>query len=68
MEDYPASHSAIVNVEGPRDFDEDERAVVAGATELVQSDPDIGAILLVCSDLPSYAAAMQEAARLPISD
>ena len=66
MEDYPVSYSAVLNVEGPRDIDQNEREVVAVSTELAQSALDIGAILLVCSDLPSNAAAMHEAVRLPI--
>ena len=68
MEDYSAFYSAIVELKGPRDTDAEEREVVAVARELVSSDPSIGAILLECSDLPPYAAAVQEAIRLPVFD
>lgn len=38
------------------------------AGELVQSDPEIGAILLECSDLPPYARAIQAVTGLPVFD
>lgn len=38
------------------------------ATDLVKKHPDIGAILLECSDLPPYAKAIQSATGLPVFD
>jgi Asp/Glu/hydantoin racemase len=68
LENLSAFYAAIVNLEGARDTDAEEREVVAVARNLVQADPDIGAILLECSCLPPYAAAVQEAVRLPVFD
>ena len=45
-----------------------EEEVVTVATKLVKENPDIGAIVLECSDMPPFAAAIQEAINLPIFD
>ncbi|RUV85188.1 hypothetical protein EOA75_27605 [Mesorhizobium sp. M1A.F.Ca.IN.022.07.1.1] len=45
-----------------------ESEVVRTAMDLVSTRPDVGAILLECSDLPPYAAAVQRATRLPVFD
>ncbi len=45
-----------------------ETEVVEVATKLVKENPDIGAILLECSDIPPFTAAIQEAVNLPIFD
>ena len=45
-----------------------EQEIVAAATKLVKKDPDIGAILLECTELPPAAAAVQNAVRLPVYD
>lgn len=42
--------------------------VIAAAVKLVRDNPDIGAILLECSDMPPYAADVQRAVRLPVFD
>lgn len=42
--------------------------VVAIATALVTAHPDIGALLLECSDLPPFAADIQEATGKPVFD
>ncbi len=38
------------------------------ARQLVRKNPEIGAILLECSDMPPYARAIQNAVRLPVFD
>ncbi len=43
-------------------------AVVEGAERLVQNNDGVKAILLECSDLPPYAAAVQKAIGLPVFD
>ena len=45
-----------------------EQELVGLAKELVSKNPDIGAILLECSDMPPYAWAIQNAVRLPVFD
>ncbi len=45
-----------------------EMEVVEVATKLVKENPDIGAMVLECSDLPPFAAAIYEAVNLPIFD
>lgn len=42
--------------------------VVNVATRLVESNPDIGAILMECSDLPPYASTVQKSVGLPVFD
>lgn len=42
--------------------------VVGSAVQLVNENPDIGAILLECSDMPPYSSAVQQAVKLPVFD
>lgn len=42
--------------------------VVTKAQKMVANNPDIRAILIECSDLPPYAAAIQDATNLPVFD
>ena len=42
--------------------------IVGLARELVSKHPEVGAILLECSDMPPYAWAVQNAVRLPVFD
>jgi len=45
-----------------------ERDVVDAGKELVARHPDVGAIVLECTNMPPYAAALQAAVRLPVYD
>jgi len=45
-----------------------EQQVVEHMQRFVRDNPDIGAILIQCSDLPPYAWAIQNAVKLPIFD
>jgi len=45
-----------------------EQQLVGLAKQFVTDHPDIGAILLECSDMPPYAWAIQNAVRLPVFD
>ncbi|SDI32327.1 aspartate/glutamate racemase family protein [Alteribacillus bidgolensis] len=60
--------SAIIESRGSFDNDIVRKEVVNASLELVHENPDMGAILLECSDLPPYAADIQRAAGLPVYD
>ncbi|HEV7256160.1 MAG TPA: aspartate/glutamate racemase family protein [Bosea sp. (in: a-proteobacteria)] len=50
------------------DVDLAERDVVDAALDLVARNPDVGAIVLECTNMPPYAAAVQAATGLPVYD
>ena len=68
MEDQPCFYAAIHAEKGELDFDKVEAEVVHVALELVANDRTVKAILFECTDLPPYAAAVQEAVGLPVFD
>ncbi|MFM7344877.1 MAG: aspartate/glutamate racemase family protein [Tagaea sp.] len=45
-----------------------ERDVVGAGIDLVAKHPEIGALVLECTNMPPYAAALAEAVRLPVYD
>jgi len=45
-----------------------EQELVNLATQLVNDNPDIGALLLECSDMPPYSWSIQKAVNLPVFD
>jgi len=72
---------AIVGMEGCQEFKEVigdkkriadiekiENEVVGRAKELVHNNPEVGAIILECSDMPPFAAAIQREVGLPVFD
>ena len=60
--------NAILEGKGWMDDALVEEEVVQAAVRLVERDPSIAALLLECSDMPPYAAAVQEATGLPVWD
>jgi hypothetical protein len=58
----------MVRAEGALDVARLEREVLDLVEEFCARDPSIGALLLQCSDLPPFAAALQSAVRKPIVD
>lgn len=68
MEDQPEFVSAILEESGSLDSRAIEAEAVAVAKSLVLDHPEIGAILLECSDLPPYARAIQRAVGRPVFD
>jgi len=68
MEDQEEFRTSILEEKGTLDSDKIEHEVVGVAERLVADNPEVGAILLECSDLPPYAAAIQNAVGLPVFD
>jgi len=50
------------------DIAQAERDVVEAGKELVARNPDVGAIVLECTNMPPYAAALQAEVGLPVYD
>jgi hypothetical protein len=59
---------SILEDRGEFDFDRLEQEVVESAQQLKAMEPYVGAILLECSIIPQFAAAVQSAVRLPVFD
>ena len=68
MEEQTEFRDAILKEKGTLDSLKIEDEVVKVAKTLVEQHPDIGSILLECSDLPPYADAVQTAVGLPVFD
>jgi hypothetical protein len=68
LEERPAFREAIFAGSGILDYRAVQEEVVTAARELVQGMGRVKAILLECSNLPPYAAAVQEAVGLPVFD
>lgn len=68
LEDGPFFREAIFSGSGRLDAGNVEAEVVAQACRMTTADPAIRAVLLECSNLPPYAAAVQRAVGLPVYD
>lgn len=68
MENQLEFREAVLLEKGTLDSDQIQREVVEVAKQMVDKDPDIAAIVLECSDLPPYAAAVQAAVQRPVFD
>lgn len=68
MEEQKYFYDAIHAEKGSLDFDKVEEEVVQVTKNLVENNEKIKAILFECTDLPPYAAAVQEAVGLPVFD
>ena len=69
MEDYREFREVIL--EGQRsemDIAKIENEVLAAAKLLVKSNPEVGAMVLECTDMPPYAHKLQQRLGLPIFD
>ena len=67
MEDQPEFRN-ILEYGGQFHYDKFEAEVVSRAQQFVAENPDVGAILLECSDLPPIAWSVQRAVKLPVFD
>lgn len=68
LEDAPAFAAAFLNPSGDMDVASVEAETVDAAVRLLDDRPDIGILLLTCSELPPYAAAVQRAIGIPVFD
>lgn len=68
LQDKEHFASAVIKEEGLLDAEKVEAEVVSAAIEMVAQDPKVKLLLLECSMLPPYAAAVQEAVNLPVFD
>lgn len=68
LQDCAEFASSILREKGTLDSALIEAEVVEKALELKRRNPQIGSILLECSDLPPYAAAVRRATGLPVFD
>lgn len=68
MQDKENFYKAIIEEIGVLDSEKIEKEVVSVAKEMVEEDPTVKSILLECSVMPPYAAAVQEAVNLPVFD
>ena len=68
MEDKENFKKSIIEEIGWLDSEKIEKEVVHIAKEMIREEPKIKVILLECSILPPYGAAVQEAVNLPVFD
>ncbi|MEC7764107.1 MAG: aspartate/glutamate racemase family protein [Pseudomonadota bacterium] len=68
MEHQPGFREAILDEKGRLDTEVVEAETVAVAQALVTAYPNIRALLIECSNLPPYSAAVQQATGLPVFD
>jgi hypothetical protein len=67
-EDGPEFSGAIMANTGRYNPARVEAEIVSVAKTMVMENPDIGAILLECTELSPHAVAVQNAVRLPVWD
>jgi hypothetical protein len=68
LEDAPVFARSFLTCDGDFDYDSVEKETVDAAIALVKQRPDVGMLLLECSELPPYAAAIQAATGLAVYD
>lgn len=68
MEDAEEFTNVFIEGKSCLDYEKVRLEMVRAATKLVESSPDIGAIVLECTNMPPFAKAVQEAVKLPVFD
>jgi aspartate/glutamate racemase len=68
LENRPAFREAIFAGTGGLEHDAIQEEVVEAARELIRGERRVKAILLECSNLPPYAAAVQKEVQVPVFD
>jgi Asp/Glu/hydantoin racemase len=68
MEDQYEFRSSVLEEKGTLDSAKVEEEILGVAARMTSENPNLGAIVLECSDLPPYARAVSEATGLPVFD
>jgi Asp/Glu/hydantoin racemase len=68
MEEQEEFYSSVLLEKGTLDSDKVEAEVVGVAQQMIEEHPEVGAIVLECSDLPPYGFAVQQATGRPVFD
>ena len=68
LETYPHFNDVVLKELGTIDEDVIRAEVVEAALTLKRENPDLGAFLFECSDLPPYSKAVEAATGLPVFD
>lgn len=68
LENHEHFHQVVLDETGQMEPERFAADVLDGALELHENTPDLGAIVLECSDLPAYSAAIHQATGLPVFD
>ncbi len=59
---------AILNDEGELDLEQSQKDLVRVAKRMKEGHPEVGALVLECTNMPPYAAAIQKEVGLPVFD
>lgn len=68
MEDQPIFYRAILDDRATLDVAAAGREHVEAATRLCRAHPDVGTLVLECTNMPPYRGAIQDATGLPVFD
>jgi Asp/Glu/hydantoin racemase len=68
LEEAEALYRPIIDNRGPLDVEAASEQVTAAARTLASAHPEVAALVLECTNLPPYAARIQQATGLPIWD
>lgn len=68
MEVFPHFNDVVLKELGTLDDEKMTAEVVQAALDLQKANPDLGAFMFECSDLPPYSKAVHEATGLPVFD
>ena len=68
LEKRPHFRAAFIEEKGTLDSNAVEEEVLSTARQLIKDVPEVRALLLECSVLPPYSAALQQATGLPVFD
>jgi Aspartate racemase len=68
MEEQEEFRTSVLEEKGTLDSDKVEREILGVVERMLRENPQVAAVVLECSDLPPYAAAVHAATGLPVFD